>query len=243
MATNYLQVNYDGTMFQYSKDSKEGFVKHTNSAGTESYRKYYNKGVTGALSHVDKRVNEKLNNTEEIRVHLKDGEEIYVLTFRTMGQNDQIDEYTEQLIRYLPKMEKGTVYTINNWYLKKGDIINGEEVKYDNKGLTVKIADTKIKPALSYQTENNPKGDIPRLEFKEIAGKKKVSAVSKEVKFEYLYTELIENVNRLAWKDNGSTSSAPKQQSPKNAVPTANPQQAFEPATNFKDEEYNDLPF
>jgi hypothetical protein len=127
--------------------------------------------------------------------------------------------------------------------LKKGDTINGEEVKYDNKGLTVKIADTKIEPALSYQTENNPKGDIPRLEFKEIAGRKKVSAVSKEAKFEYLYTKLIENVERLAWKDNGNTASTPKQEASKNAVPTATPAEAFPPATNFKEEEYDDLPF
>ena len=240
MATNYLQVNYDGTMFQYSKEAKEGFIEHTNSAGTKSYRKYYNKGVTGTLSHVDKRVNEKLNNTEEIRVHLKEGEEIYVLTFRVMGQGDQIDEFTEQLIRYLPKLEKGTVYTINNWFMKKGDMVGGETVNYDNKGLTVKIADTKIEPALSYQTEKNPDGNIPRLEFKEIAGKKKVSAVSKEAKFEFLYSKLVEQTDRLAWKESPSQ---PKQEEPKE-LPKVDAQTAFEPAPSHNQVNLSDqLPF
>lgn len=235
MATNYIQVNYDGTMFQYSKDSKEGFVKHTNSAGTESYRKYYNKGVTGTLNHIDKRINEKLNNTEEVRVHFKDGEDTYVLTFRVMGQGDQIDEFTEQLITFLPKLEKGTVYTINNWFMKKGDTVNGEEVKYDNKGLTVKIADTKIERALSYKTDNNPNGDIPRLEFKEISGKKKVTGASKDAKFEFLYSKLSENVERLGWKENSNNN---QPTSTNKSVPTATPQQAFDTPTVT-----DDLPF
>jgi hypothetical protein len=229
--TNYLQVNYDGTMFQYSKDAKEGFVKYINSAGTESFRKYFNKGVTGTLSHIDKKVNEKLNNTEEVRVHLRDGEENYVLTFRVMGQGDQIDDYTEQLIRYLPKLEKGTVYTINNWFMKKGDTVNGEEVKYDNKGLTVKIADTKIEPALSYQTDKNPDGNIPRLEFKETAGKKKVTGASKDAKFEFLYNTLVDNVNRLAYSGGNASSST--------TIPKATPEQAFDNTTTT----HNDLPF
>ena len=243
MATNYLQVNYDGTLFQYSKEQKEGFVEHTNSAGTKTYRKYYNKGVTGNLSHVDKRINEKLNNTEEVRVHLKDGEETYVVTFRVMGQGDQIDEYAEQLTRYLPNMEKGTVYTINNWYMKKGETINGEEVKYDNKGLTVKIADTKIEPALTYQTEKNPKGDIPKLEFKDFAGKKKVSATSKEAKLEFLYGKLVENVERLGWKEgnNSSTQSTPTSSS--KAIPTATPQEAFPMVDATQTTTHDDLPF
>ena len=40
MSKIYLTASYDGQIFEYSRDQKEGFVKHTNTAGKESYRKY-----------------------------------------------------------------------------------------------------------------------------------------------------------------------------------------------------------
>ena len=246
MSKHYLNVNYDGQIFEFSKDQKEGFVKHTSSTGKESYRKYYNKGVEGKLLWVNRKNNPNLHNREEIEIVLgAENEETYYLNFVVYGQDSFLETYTEQLVRYLPKMEKGVIYNINNWYMKAGDVINGQTVERNTKGLTIKVAGIKIEPALSYITDENKDGDIPQLAWKEKGGKKLPTAASKEERSDYLYDILLKESERLAFSNNAeqSTPTAPKQEASKNAVPTATPQQAFEPATNYKEEEHSDLPF
>ena len=248
MIKNYLNVNYDGSIFQYSKDEQEGFVKHTSSTGKVSYRKYYNKGVEGKLLWVNRKNNPNLHNREEIEIVLgADNDQTYYLNFVVYGQDSSLDTYTEQLVRYLPKLEKGTVYNINNWFMKAGDIINGQTVDRNVKGLTIKVANTKIEPSLSYQSDENPDGDIPKLMWKEKNGKKLPTASSKEERSDFLYEVLLKESDRLAFSNSNEEKEqpAPKKEgkNPKNSVPTATPSEAFEPATNFNDEEYDDLPF
>lgn len=211
----YIQSYFDGSLFEYSKDNKEGFVEHTNSKGTVSYRKYYNRGVDGNLLWVNRKNNQHLNNREEIEIVLGDGDITYYVTFPVLNNNgDEVDDFVEALVRVLPNMEKGKRYNINNWHMKKGDVINGEPVKYNNSGVTVKDENgEKVEPALTYVTENNKDGDIPRIEWKEKAGKNRPTAVSKESKLEFLYDKLVEETARLAY--NESSSEQPKEEKPK----------------------------
>jgi len=238
MGKHYLNVNYDGTIFEWSKDSAEGFVKHTNSAGKESYRKYYNKGVEGKLVCINKKTNPNLHNREEIEIVLNgQGDESYNLTFVVYGQDNFLDTYTEHLVKYLPKLEKSVTYNINNWFIKKGDTINGSVAERNAKGITVKVDGVKIEPALTYKSDENPNGDIPALVWKEKGDKKVPSAASKEERSDYLYNILQTEAERLKWsqgEQQPSTSTPqPKAETPKNAVPTASPQEAFAPATNY----------
>src|SRR5690606_5739089 len=212
---NYLTVNYDGSIFQYSRDEKEGYVKFTNSKNKVSYRKYFNKGVEGNLLWVNRKKNEYLNNREELQLVLGSEDETYYVTFVVMNQSgDSIDDFTESLLRFLPKMDKGSVYNIGAWKMNKGDVIKGEEVKYDNSGVTVKFGGEKLKPALSFKTEKNPTGTIPMLEWKEIAGSKKPTAASKEEKLVYLYDVLEKECTRLGFEENTAQES-PKESKPK----------------------------
>ena len=111
---NYLQVNYDGSIFQYSKEDKEGFIKHENSKGKVSYRKYFNKGVDGTLTGISKENNQYLNNAEEVRLTLQNGDNENILTFTVLNQDgNSMDDYTEALTLLLPKMNKGETYNIN----------------------------------------------------------------------------------------------------------------------------------
>lgn len=240
--TNYLQTYYDGTMFQFSKDEKEGYVKHTNSKDKVSYRKYYNTGVEGQLKQISLKKNEHLNNREEIEIVLDNVGEEYKLSMPVLNNNgDEVDDFVEALIRQLPNMKLGETYSINNWRLNKGDVINDEVVKYTNSGVTVKKDGEKIGYALSYITDNNPKGDIPRLEWKEMAGKNRPTAVSKEAKLVFLYETLQKEVARLSGT---ATTAKPKSSSkPSNKVPTVTPQEAFEPVSDLNEDDYQDLPF
>ena len=59
-----------------------------------------------------------------------------------------------------------------------------------------------------------------------------------KAKNKYLYDVLMANVSE------SSTSNTTQEAKPKNAVPTATPQEAFPPAEKVsKEEAYNDLPF
>ena len=247
MSKHYLTVNYDGSIFEFSKDEKEGFVKHTNSTGKESYRKTFNKGVEGKLMWINKKTNQNLHNREEIEIVLGgENDTTYYLNFVVFGQDNFLDTYTEQLVRYLPKLEKGTVYNINNWFMKAGDTVNGNKVERNVKGITVKVAGEKIEPSLTYKTDENPNGDIPKLVWKEKGGKNIPTAASKEERSDYLYDVLQKECERLKYENTSSTSSSTQTETPKNSVPTATPEQAFEDASRTKSgrvSKNDELPF
>lgn len=245
MNYNNLQVNYDGSIYQYSKDPLEGYQKHTSSTGKESYRKYYNKGVTGTLTSVIKKPGPDFRNgAEEVHVTLKQGEEIYILQFSVLNQNgDELDDFTQSLATILPKMVKGETYTVLSWYMKKGDIINGSEVKYSKKGITVKnVNGEKLKSDITYEyvkdrgtdREVHVKGDVPMLEWKAIAGKNRPTAASKEKQLEFLYSLLENQIVRLSVDNDASHQESPKpnesSQSNNDSYPTS-------------EEEEDDLPF
>ena len=85
-------------------------------------------------------------------------------------------------------------------------------------------------------------GNIPAIVWKKDAlGKNKPTAVSLEAKNDYLLNVLKEQTDRLKWIQGETTtqSSAPEQKQ----VHTATPKEAFEPATNYKEEKHDDLPF
>ena len=204
---NYLQANYDGTIFQYSKDQKEGFVEHKNTVGKISYRKYFNKGVDGELTGIFKRTNEYKNNAEEVSLVLQNGETENILTFPILNQGgDALDEFAEALAFILPKMEKGRTYNVNNWFMKKGDTVGGEVVKYNNKGVTVKLEGNKIKTGFTFEhikgrgtaDEKHVPGDVPMLKWKMSAGKNRPTAVSKEARLNFSYDLLEAQVSRIS---------------------------------------------
>lgn len=233
---NYLKVNYDGTIFQYSKDEKEGYEKFTNKANKVSYRKYFKTGVTGVLTSAELRNNQFLNNAEELRLTLTDGEVENILTFPVLNQDGtSLDDYTESMSLILPKMVKGNTYTVNNYFLKKGDKIKGETILYSKKGVTVKSNDVKVKSDLTFTHVKNRgtaeeslfKGDVPMLLWKPIAGKNRPTAASKEIRLEYLYTLMTDQVARIS-----------------NGVAKAQPQnKVAEPVKVITKEERDELPF
>lgn len=206
--THYIQSYYDGSLFEYSKEAKEGFVESTNTKGTVSYRKYYNKGVEGKLLNVNRKKNANLNNREELEIILQDGEDKFVVTFPVLNANgDELDNFMEAIIRVMPNLQKGETYNVNNWRMNKGDIVNGTTVEYNNSGVTFKNNDVKVEPSLTYQTDKNPNGDIPKIEWKEKAGKNRPTAVSKESKLDFLYGVFESESERLSFNGTSKSSS------------------------------------
>lgn len=243
MTKNYLQLEFgSGLFFEYSKEEKQGYDKHTSSQGNVSYRKYYKDGITGVLESVS--IYEgKFGN--QISMNIKDGDTVYYVPVDIADQKGNVDTYAESLIKFLPQLEKGMNLSVRAYNFTP----DGE--KYAKIGISFSVNGEKIKSEMTNAYINKEgnlvEGDIPAITWKKDAlGKNKPTAVSLESKNDYLLEVLKVQTDRLKWvqeKQTSNTASQPKAEAPKNTVPQGSPAEAFPLATNFKEMEHDDLPF
>ena len=238
MTKNYLQLEFgSGLFFDYSKEEKQEYEKHTSTKGNVSYRKYYKDGVTGILESAS--IYEgKFGN--QISLNIKSGEDVYYVPVDIADQKGNVDTYAESLIKFLPQLNKGINLTIKGYnFTPEGD-------KYPKIGISLSVDGAKIKSEMTNAYTNKAgvfvEGDIPALMWKKDAlGKNKPTAVSLEAKNDYLLNVLKEQTDRLKWVQVETTtqSSAPD----KKQAPTASPSEAFEPANVSDNKSFQELPF
>jgi len=258
MAKIYHNLDIDwkkGCFYQYSKTDQEGFEKHVNSAGTESYRKYFNAGVYGTLQSV------QIDDTpmgKKLSVRLMDGEDIFIARIPLYDQRSNIDNnFAEPLITLLPNMEKNQAYRIFPWIMEREEKgKNGKPRK--SYGVSVKVADLdqkkvlegdkyKVEPKFSRrkkEEEFNSKIHIPDLVFEEEFGSFKPTALSLDTRKKFLVDLLNQSLDVLGYKKEGSSEqqAEPKQQKEapkKKEQPKTDPV----PSSVIEDEDYDDLPF
>jgi hypothetical protein len=246
MTKNYLQLEFgSGLFFDYSKDEKQGYEKHTSSKGNVSYRKYYKEGITGILESVS--IYEgKFGN--QISMNIKNGEDVYYVPIDIADQKGNVDTYAESLIKFLPQLEKGMNISVRAYNFKP----EGEQ--YAKIGVSISVNGEKIKSEMTNAYINREgnlvKGNIPAITWKKDAlGKNKPTAVSLEAKNDYLLEVLKVQTDRLKWvQGESSTTTTPQPKAEaqvQNAVPQGSPKEAFEPATNYipDNPERDKLPF
>jgi hypothetical protein len=242
LGKNYLQLEFgSGLFFDYSKEEKEGYVKHTSTSGNVSYRKYYKEGVSGILESISI-YDGKFG--QQISMNIKQGEEIYYLPINIYDQKNQVDNtYAESLIKLLPLLEKGQNVTVTAYNFKP------EDSKYSKIGFSIKVSGEKLKSEITnsyYKDGELVPGDVPAIVWVEKLGKKKPSASSIEAKDEYLLSILEKEEARLTWKKEESALEAPKQEEqPKESAPKV--QTPTPAATNsvptLPSDDDDDLPF
>jgi hypothetical protein len=227
MTKNYLQLEFgSGLFFDYSKEEKQGYDKHTSTKGNVSYRKYYKEGITGVLESVS--IYEgKFGN--QISMNIKDGDNVYYVPVDIADQKGNVDTYAESLIKVLPKLNKGEQVSVRAYnFTPEGD-------KYSKIGVSISVNGEKLKGLTNTYTSKEGslvEGDIPAIVWKKDAlGKNKPTAVSLEAKNDYLLNVLKEQTDRLKWEANNSQPQAP--------VQTATPKAE----TPKKEEVSNQLPF
>ena len=237
MTKNYLQLEFgSGLFFEYSKEEKQGYDKHVSTAGNVSYRKYYKDGVSGILESASI-YDGKFGKS--ISMNIKNGDDVYYVPVDIADQKGNVDTYAESLIKFLPQLEKGMNVSVRGYnFTPEGD-------KYAKIGISVSVNGEKLKATMTNAYYNKEgelvSGDIPALVWKKDAlGKNKPSAVSQEAKNDYLLTILKKQTDRLKWVQGESTQQPQQTEAPKNAVPTATPEQAFEAP---KPQAENRLPF
>ena len=240
LSKNYLQLEFgSGHFFDYSKEEKDGYVKHTSTKGNVSYRKYYKEGVSGVLESVSI-YDGKFG--QQISITIKEGDEIYYLPVDIYDQSKQVDNtYAESLIKLLPLLEKGQNVTITGYNFKP------EDSKYSKIGMSIKVSGEKLKSEITnsyYKDGELVPGDVPAIVWVEKLGKKKPSAASIEAKDEYLLSILEAEEQRLTWKNSDnqtSSNEAPKEQAPKQEPKKSEPEAPAMPPSNSEDDD--DLPF
>lgn len=196
LSKNYLQLEFgSGLFFDYSKEEKDGYVKHTSTKGNVSYRKYFKDGVSGILESVSI-YNGKFG--QQISMNVKEGDEVYYLPIDIYDQSKQVDNtYAESLIKLLPLLEKGQNVTVTGYNFKP------EDSKYSKIGISIKVSGEKLKSEITnsyYKDGELVPGDVPALVWVEKLGKIKPSASSIEAKDEFLLSILEREESRLTWK-------------------------------------------
>jgi hypothetical protein len=255
---NYLQLEFgSGLFFDYSKEAKEGYDEHTSTKGNKSFRKYYKEGVTGVLESVSI-YDSKFG--AQISMNVKDGDNVYYLPVAIQDQGGNVDDnYAKSLVKFLPLLNKGDNVKVSGYnFIPKGEQNSkiGVSISIDGVKLKSKLTNAyfkKLKDANGEFIKDEKgqfkkeffDGDIPALDWKfNQLGKNKPTAVSQESKNNYLLDVVTAETNRLQYVQGETTNSAQKTENKANAVPTATPTMAFEPAENVKKEvEMDSLPF
>lgn len=239
MATKYLQIDYStGGIFQFSKTEQEGYEPHTNTKGTVSYRKVYNKGLYGTLKGVTIRDTD-FGKEISIAVLDKAGDNNY-LNLPLFDQKKNLASYAESFITVLPELKLGNPYRFYAYNIKE------EGQKYSKVGISVAHADIQAETAdkenkikkLSYtytKDGKEVKGDVPAIVWEEdYTGATTMNATAKN---KYLYDVLMANVKESAQ----TTPAQPATSAPKQPV-TATPEQAFETVSTVSTD-MEQLPF
>jgi hypothetical protein len=193
MSNIYLQIEFgSGNLFQYSKEEKENFEKHTSIKNKVSYRKYYKEGIYGVYRGTSVRVTDF---GKELSIHMinKQGQNIFI-TMPLFDQKKNIATYAESFITVLPSMELNYVYRIFSWAMEK------KGTEYKNYGVSVAHADMEARTInadfpldkLSYSYEKDARlveGDIPPINWeKDFDGSMKKDATERN---KYLYNVLM----------------------------------------------------
>lgn len=245
MATKYLQVYYTSEVFEYSKTPQPEFEEHINSKGTKSYRNYYTKGVQGTLESVS------IQNYDfgtRVMVTLKNEEDLQIMQFSLNDQRNNIDNFTESLIRVLPNMVKGENYWVYPYVIspedqKAQDEAAGNDIRekyYESSGVSVKhfvdgVKGDKVEPALVYKGDGD--NVIPQIVWKvdPATKKKKPSAVSLKAKNEFLTAKLMEATEGHLKRE--TTPNTPS------SAPEATPVPKKEASAPVMADDDNELPF
>jgi hypothetical protein len=199
MANIYLQVEFgSGTIFQYSKTNQEGYESHINTKGTESWRKFYKKGLYAKLESVSVRDTD-FGKEISIATKLGNGDSAY-LNFPLLDQKKNLASYAESFITILPSLKVGESYRFFPYNIK------GENDKYANIGMSVVLANLEnesvvegvekpVRLTYSYTSKDGKevKGDIPAVVWEEdFDGSKTMNSKAKN---KFLYDVLTKHTS------------------------------------------------
>lgn len=226
-------------LFEYSKEEKEGFEKHTPENGKSSYRKYYNEGVKGTLKYINEREEEfKTGKVKKLQLIVDNGNTRYYMSFNILTSNGNLGQFVEQFIPILPNLKQNESYRFYPYEMET-EYVNkeGETKKGVNKGVSVYTWDlendtklVKVEKAHSFAKD----GDIPAIVWTKVTKMGATKNVKDDTeRLNFLYDVMVKSLTPQTGKKEETSQEVPKTEN----------KPIKESAPKFEDEEHEDLPF
>ena len=235
---NYYNVSY-GKISTKMKEVPQDFTeiaeadlkaKVQNVEQVDLRKKYVDKGtgdypynvffdsITGVIQAQEKHENDNGTNIN-LTILDTDGD-------TSILQVKFYSKYAENLLNRLLNTDTTKELTFFPYAIPAEAEIEGSKRKFYNQGISVKADGNKIEP--KFKSDNK---DLPPTAQVKVSGK---MTTSRDARLDFLYEQFVNHFQP------GSIVDTPKQEAPKNAVPTATPEQAFEAP---KPQAENRLPF
>lgn len=222
-----------GKLYLKEKQPTEGYEEVTyGTEGKKTYHKYFN-SIKGVPSYFDsKEVQFDGRTLRFLELTLVDGDVSNKVSVSLKNKGGYTDE-VKLLLSALDGLELGeevTLSTAKSTYKNK----KGEDKEQLN--IYINYVNRLNDTGKGLSTGYIPFADIPKPTSKVVAGDTTWDWTEQT---EFYYSKLTNILDRF--KNNSGTTT--QEAKPKNAVPTASPKEAFEPASTTKKEDYSDLPF
>ena len=223
---NYYNVSY-GKISTKMKEVPQDFTeiaeadlkaKVQNVEQVDLRKKYVDKGtgdypynvffdsITGVIQAQEKHENDNGTNIN-LTILDTDGD-------TSILQVKFYSKYAENLLNRLLNTDTTKELTFFPYAIPSEAEIEGSKRKFYNQGISVKAEGNKIEP--KFKSDNK---DLPPTAQVKVSGK---VTTSRDARLDFLYEQFVN------YFQPGSVVDTPKQEAPKNAVPTATPEQAFE---------------
>lgn len=228
---NYSISSGKGKLYIKSKTPQEGFEKVTYGTNGESvtYHQYHD-SVKGTPKSLEvKEIQYDGKTLKFLELTLLDGEVSNKISVPLKNQKSNYTDEVKGILSALNGLELGEEITFS----PKASTSTGKNGKeYKNLNIYINYVNRLGENGKGLSTGFISYGDIPPPDKKTVAGD---TVYDWTPQTEFFYTKLGEIQAKFA---NGT--SQPQAEKPKNAVPTATPEQAFE---TIKEQEFNKLPF
>lgn len=246
MAYKNLTLNFKKAQFvETSKEPKEGFERNDwtmNDKSGTNYKKFYKnvKGVVTTIKEDKVNFNGREVNLLKVMLDESGSSDIISLAFELWGDYG-MDSDAMNMLGALRGMEKGeevTITPVARLYTNR----KGVEKKAIN--IYINYVNKLNEEGKGLSTGFIPYDEVPKLESEEKRGR---TVYNSDARDDFYYDILKDLSQKFVYEGNNSNenTSAPSQptEDEGQGLPQVSPTDAFEPATNFKPEEHDDLPF
>jgi len=236
---NYGVSSREGKIYKSSKTEQEGYTKVELQSGGVVYHKYLN-GLSGKITYLTRDEKEitdkdgKKKKLDSLKMFLSDGVTTQALAVSTYSQEWKL------MVKHLYNVDFSKNIIVS-FYKKASE--DGQK--------------SYLNMSVKYEGEETEDGKPVYPQWLDVTSTEKGGQVPPPVKNrkgEYDWTDndlwyldrLNELINRyIDFKNNNKSEpqAQPKAEEPKSVMHPMTPAEAFEPATNFNEEEHDDLPF
>lgn len=231
---NFSISSGKGKLYLKEKQPTPGFEEITyGTEGKKTYHKYSD-SIKGVPKYFDvKEVAYEGKTLKFMELTLVDGDVSNKISVPLKNAKSNYTDEVKALLSALNGLELGEEVTLST----KATTTTGKNGKeYKNLNIYIDYVNRLGDNGKGLSTGFIAYSDIPAPEKKVVAGD---TVYDWTPQTEFFYTKLGE----IQAKFQNGSSATPSQETPKNQVPTASPKEAFEPVTNNKKEDFDDLPF